>query len=350
MIKGKLENCKGDIMMQKNKSKVLILKLGSNCNLKCPHCHCAEMHFQLNEDIFKYIKENNIRRITFSGGEPLLYYETIKYIMERCGKEYAYKFVTNGTLITNEMVEFFNQYRTYICVSYDGEDGGRDKCDPKYKTIAKLRNNGLSVTVYESNMDFSKLTDDVATLQEKNGLKCWYKGQFFPNFAHQTSLSPNPDLTKEIAQKYIVQFGKQLEIECIAVKNGMAINQLPFLSGVLKRWFFKRDYDKGVRCCNSNIINMTLSGDFLLCPYNTIKVGSIYTGLDYFLIDSYKPERCKSCDLWDVCKNPCIMNITENECYIFKKIYKHFRKLVKKYNIHTQKLREEALEYGYSGG
>lgn len=335
--------------MQKEPSKVLVLKLGSNCNLECPHCHCAEMHFDLNEDIFVYIKNNPIRRITFSGGEPLMYFPLIKYIMEKCGKEYAYKFVTNATLITDEMVGFFNQYDTYVCVSYDGEEGNRDKCDPKYKIISKLKNNGLSVTVYNSNMNFEKLFWDIASLQEKNDLHSYYRGQFFPNFAHQTALSPSADLTKKQAQEYVVQFARQLECECIALNGGENIRKLPLLSGVLKRWFFKRNYKNGVRCCNPNIENMTISGDFLLCPYNTIKVGDIYTGIDYALVDSYKPERCKSCELWDICKNPCIMNITDNECYIFKTLYKHFLKLVKKYNLDTDALREEALKYSYQG-
>lgn len=335
--------------MQKESSKILVLKLGSDCNLKCSHCHCAEMHFELNEDIFDYIDKNNFRRITFSGGEPLLYFDLMKRIIERCGKALEYKFVTNGTLITDEMVDFFNQYRVYACVSYDGENGERDECDPRYKIISKLKNNGLSVTVYNSNMDFDKLSNDIAVLQEKNGLHCWYKGQFFPNFAHQTDVSPNPNLTREFAQQYVVQLARLLECECISLKAGANVKKLPILSGVLKRWFYKRNYEHGVRCCNPNIEIMTLAGDFLLCPYNTIKVGDIYTGINYDLVDSYKPERCKSCELWDICKNPCIMNITDNECYIFKTLYKHFLKLVKKYNLNTDALREEALKYSYQG-
>lgn len=329
--------------MQKRNSKIIVLKLGSKCNLSCPHCHCADMHFTLNEDIFDYIKENDVKRITFSGGEPLLYYDTIKYIMARCGKDYTYRFVTNGTLLTNAMVEFFNRYKTYVYVSYDGELGARDKCDPKYKIIGKLKHNGLAVTVYRSNMDLTKLERDVAILQEKNKLSCWKRGQFFPNFAHQTNLSPNPALTKEIAQQYVVQFGRKLELECIALKNGTPMRKLCLLGGVLLKWFYRRDYVQGVRCCNPNIENLTLAGDFLLCPYNTKTVGNIYTGIDYALVDSHKPDRCRSCELWDICKNPCIENITEHECYIFKTLYKHFRKLMDKYGLDDKALRQEIL-------
>ena len=97
---------------------------------------------------------------------------------------------------------------------------------------------------------------------------------------------------------------------------------------------------RGVRCCNENKVSLAINGDFLLCPYDDIVVGNIYEGIDWDKVESYIPERCKNCPLWESCMNTCIANITENECYISKVLHKHFYKLMDKYGYTYEQLEE----------
>src|SRR5574344_247708 len=138
-----------------NTTKILI-KLGSNCNLHCKHCHCCETHPEFNKDIIPYIKNiKDHKRITFSGGEPLLYWDTIKYIMKELGDKLEYRMVTNGTIMDEEKIMFLNQYNIAIGLSYDGSDSERDSSIvPKYELFNKLKQSGsISCLVYNNNMN-----------------------------------------------------------------------------------------------------------------------------------------------------------------------------------------------------
>lgn len=107
-------------------SRLLNLKLGSKCNLGCSHCHCEPSNFSFNPDIIPYINKQNYQRITFSGGKPLLYINTIKSIVSQLEIKPIYRIVTNGTLLTKEIVNWLNQYDFRVIVSYDGSRSNRD--------------------------------------------------------------------------------------------------------------------------------------------------------------------------------------------------------------------------------
>lgn len=316
----------------------ILIKLGTNCNLHCKHCHCIETHPKFNSDIIPYIKNiKGNKRITFSGGEPFLYWDIIKHIMKELGDSLLYKIVTNGTIMDNEKIMFLNQYNCQIILSYDGEDSERDlSITPNYKLFSKLKQSGpIASLVYNKNMDLRKLSNDIRNFRINNNLVKFVKntGAFFPNFVHQTKDNPNKDITKDTVIEYCKQLAILLEEDMINYKNGNNINQLGILECLTFIKFKKKEYENGFSCCNESMLNLTIEGNFLLCPYGSIKVGDIYNGIDWNLVNSYKPDRCKKCELWDICRNQCIANVTDNECYIYKVIYKHYKKLLKKYDI-----------------
>lgn len=117
------------------------------CNMDCPYCMHYEhkknkkikpgMQFGLENSIkfFDYFIENSPYKkvqITFSGGEPLIFFK--QYIvpmtlyMRKREKEIGNKKIvidifTNGTLLNEEMMEFFVENEVKIGVSYDGYCG-----------------------------------------------------------------------------------------------------------------------------------------------------------------------------------------------------------------------------------
>ena len=321
--------------------KTIVIKLGGSCNLHCKHCHCLKAEYDYNPDIIKYIKDNSYKQITFCGGEPTMYFELIKKIVEALNKDYVYKLVTNGTLLTNEMVDFFNIYNFHVGMSYDGNNHSRDNSFlGRYRKVTKINKNGIAVLYSKDNEDFDKLDNDVYWLRRD-----WDIGKsdnYWVNFCHQTKIAPNTEITKELAKKYCQFLGIKLEFEFKDyISKGRVIDKdMPILPTAFKKWVQKK-YERGVACCRESSHALSINGDFLLCPYGDIKVGDIYTGIDWDLVESYIPERCKNCPQWESCHNTCIANITENECYIAKVMHKHFYKLMAKYNVTYDELEEK---------
>lgn len=61
-------------------------------------------------------------RLLFSGGEPLLYWDWIKEIIEKYQHRFQYMFNTSGYLFTEEMLEFLSHYTVSFVLSVDGNE------------------------------------------------------------------------------------------------------------------------------------------------------------------------------------------------------------------------------------
>lgn len=110
----------------------------NSCNLKCPYCFEQNKNNEYFDDQKIYVLIENLKNIiflsgleclnvTFTGGEPLLRFPSIKKVCNEINllsKKYNvtinYDIITNGTLITNEMLNFFNINRFNIQISFDG--------------------------------------------------------------------------------------------------------------------------------------------------------------------------------------------------------------------------------------
>lgn len=116
----------------------IYLKFGNGCNFDCKYCSQGESDrcFQnepskgctLSQEVIDwldhYVAEINDPKkptyIVLWGGEPLLYFDSIKFVVERYGKAFNYGTATNGTYLTEEIVEFFNKHEIRLALSHDG--------------------------------------------------------------------------------------------------------------------------------------------------------------------------------------------------------------------------------------
>lgn len=108
------------------------------CNFKCIYCYSAagrsqgEVKFEDIKAVADYLfksgrKQTNPYIINFSGGgEPLLSFplikKTVEYIHEIAdGTEYKYNIglVTNGSLITPEIIDYFTKWKVDMAVSFE---------------------------------------------------------------------------------------------------------------------------------------------------------------------------------------------------------------------------------------
>ena len=117
------------------------LQLTQNCNFRCAYCHytCNDggqrthSETRLSEEIAKkailYLRDHSIDTpsvyVGFYGGEPLLEFPLLKEVVsfseeQLKGKEIHYTITSNGTLLTDEIIEFFSEHKFTLLVSLDG--------------------------------------------------------------------------------------------------------------------------------------------------------------------------------------------------------------------------------------
>lgn len=155
----------------------LVISCAETCNLKCTYCFANEGTYNskgkkiMKEEDYNILlnillkKEYPIKSISLFGGEPLLGFKHIKKFIQDLESEYLKKswnmpligIVTNGTLINEEIIDFFNNYHIVVTISIDGDksinDTNRiyeDKRISVYDTIinniAKIQNKQFQLT------------------------------------------------------------------------------------------------------------------------------------------------------------------------------------------------------------
>lgn len=128
-----------------------------DCNFNCSYCmQKKEKKTMDNTTIetavdffYPFLKGDKIY-ISFYGGEPLLAYDKIKYTVQLLqkknktgGKNFEFSLTTNGSLITEEMLEFFNRNQFGLMLSFDGlaQEKGRKKgtLDQMVQVMKRIR-------------------------------------------------------------------------------------------------------------------------------------------------------------------------------------------------------------------
>lgn len=104
------------------------IPLGLDCNFKCRYCYrdfCRNpLPSKLSDCVKEYLQQLSPKvteSVCMSGGEPLIYWHTIQEIYSYLPKDIHLKIMTNGSLLTQEIVDFANQTNTETFVSHDGE-------------------------------------------------------------------------------------------------------------------------------------------------------------------------------------------------------------------------------------
>lgn len=117
------------------------LQLTQNCNFRCAYCHYTSndgsqrthsnkrMSIEVAKAAILYLRDHSTDipsvYVGFYGGEPLLEFPLLKEIVAFCeeqmkGKDIHYTITSNGTLLTDEIIEFFSIHKFTLMVSLDG--------------------------------------------------------------------------------------------------------------------------------------------------------------------------------------------------------------------------------------
>lgn len=110
------------------------------CNQKCTYCHASskdmdQKTFDMSIETAKKAVDITLMspaeslKIEFQGGEPLLHFETIKFVIEYANsqallKDKKLEFVacTNLTMVTDDMLKYFADNNVLISISLDGPE------------------------------------------------------------------------------------------------------------------------------------------------------------------------------------------------------------------------------------
>jgi len=130
--------------------KTLILHVTEACNLRCTYCYQAEtaerqeagqqqamsreVAQQAVEFLFEHSGPLEELVIVFFGGEPLLNFEAIRFVVDlatekgkEAGKRVSFALTTNGTVLTDEIVRFLDEKNIGVTVSMDGYQAVHDR-------------------------------------------------------------------------------------------------------------------------------------------------------------------------------------------------------------------------------
>ena len=129
----------------------MILGLTENCNLRCKYCIFSGNYEEMRTHTFKRMEKETALKsvqnmdyinewkeyapdkqpvISFYGGEPLLRFDLIQEVVayvKQTGFKTMFSMTTNGTLLTDHIIEFLVTHNVMISVSLDGSKEMHDK-------------------------------------------------------------------------------------------------------------------------------------------------------------------------------------------------------------------------------
>ena len=145
------------ILGKKRIIRKLKIQLGMACNYHCKYCMQANYRDlgssihgpEAVEAFLQKLEDANIElkpygQIEFWGGEPLVYWKTLKLLIPKLREKWGFKssmlMITNGSLMTDEIADFLIRYQISVCISHDGpgfslRDDKDPLFDPKIKNV-----------------------------------------------------------------------------------------------------------------------------------------------------------------------------------------------------------------------
>jgi len=123
----------------------LVLNITNQCNLSCKYCYefgedklanpegkAQYMPVETAQQAIDHLLANSAGRrsvhVTFFGGETLLNFRVMRSAVQyavvkarEAGKSVDFSLTTNGTLLSEEVIEFLSEYRVGVTISLDGD-------------------------------------------------------------------------------------------------------------------------------------------------------------------------------------------------------------------------------------
>jgi sulfatase maturation enzyme AslB (radical SAM superfamily) len=249
--------------MEKMEISNLTFVVTDDCNFDCTYCFqkkekqtISNTTIETAVDFFYPFFNNHKTHIGFYGGEPLLAYNKMEHaVLLLLGKNKAgnknleFSVTTNGTLLTEKILDFFNRHKFTLVLSFDGlaQDKGRKK-----GTLEKMLRLMKQIRTYpdihfEINSVFSPdtiadLSESIRFIIQQEGPEITFNISTFEEWdsAHRDTL--------EMELKRLVDFLVLLYKE----KGTMPVKNFRFLPG-------KKEEKKGIFRCGGGSYRMSVT-------------------------------------------------------------------------------------------
>lgn len=343
----------------------LQLVVSNFCNFNCKYCFLNEEHklrdnsennapsdmkFDVAEKAINFMIDNikkngnQILSIEFFGGEPLMNWKLIKEVMnyygngEKSGIDIEYTITTNGSLITNEIVDYLEKYNVHTIISYDSPNS-RERMTKNKKDL-----NEVLVPVFDK-MLHRNIVKSFNSVISKYTLENYdYKGLI------------------DIAKKYDIQnIGLILDLDVDLLGENINLDDIVdiilktyyegkekgiYVTGYWAKMFLQINnqedlfYEKGYKACPAVgcKISVEPSGDIFACKCCPTKIGEIESAQSMLNNGEYREyldkaytnsDTCYKCELEGFCSGVCVGSLEKkgskygknnNLCYVYKRI------------------------------
>lgn len=325
--------------MNNNKINAATIYLGSKCNLNCSYCHreVKENEDKVSDRLINQLKKQNVDRIKFMGGEPLLYIKEIKKVVnEFSNKNVEFSLTTNGILL-NTYKDYLKKHNFLICVSYDGNNELRQDYDP-FTNVLDYNKLSISCTIHNKNTNFYEI---IKRFKEKESILN-RSLSFYPHVIHVTSEDNRRYGLDKKDIIYIIMQYKEIVTSFIDsyIKYGVINKWYYAIFHMLQLRYYANFSFGETYCVNRNLKKYECNGNMNSCLYIRDDI------LDYnkwkenqaLIIDSKFP-RCKNCNVYDMCGAACIKSIEHSiECYFYYNLFSWFKEIYEKYKKELDKL------------
>lgn len=301
----------------------LFIIVTDGCNLNCKYCfekkkHNLKMSRTIADKILLYIAEqistNQYTKmdITYSGGEPFLNSDVIKYLTEIIWKRYGLKYIisfstiTNGTIKDDDLFELFDRYGFELQITLDGYKETHDAIrtdDRENKTFELICNNINDILCHYKDVkiiirinmthkrleDYSQLLDYIhrqwRQYYQNNGIA------FYFSFL-------DVEITSEMFYSYYDKLRTILYLSMKEMEKGFSISREIIDGGKC----LIRDRDGIVIDANGDLYEC-----FSFLGYEQMKIGNI-ADKAYCVKRETTRYMCKNieCPFYQVCMGGCI--------------------------------------------
>ena len=342
----------------------LALHVVHDCNLRCAYCYgeggsyggvrkpmSKEVAIRAIDFLLEQGKDQKEYSVIFFGGEPLMNFELIKVVTQYCKAKEQEKDIkiylgmtTNGTLLTEEVLDFLDENDISVGVSIDGPQEVNDTCRkcvdgsgsfakilPNIKEIIRRRDGRVTARVTLTKKHLNMY--DIAQYMEELGFRK-------VNVALVSADEKSPlAIQKEDYQTISNEYKKIAEKTFQSIKN--------------RERFFTNIFTSHLRIldnknplifnCGAGRKYMAVSpeGDLYLCHRfageNQYKMGNVYSGIiaerrkEVFRAHVDAREECSECWARYLCGGGCfydsyekggdLMSAPEDYCDSYRDLY-----------------------------
>lgn len=366
-------------IIAKKKECEFLINTTHTCNLSCKYCFVEEGYntfsgkgasnaitditiSELINFAVKYCEEYDKVTFHFYGGEPLLLFDKVKEITEKAYNTFKnlratalFFITTNGTLINDEIANFFNLYKYKVLISFDGEDY-------THNSMRVFHNGEGSHNTVLNNIRFLKNYTNItiglsAVIHNQNRLLTTYNylKSFSPAFIKAEYIRTPEGSPFELKGNSKELYFKDLEKIADEVVDDLLNDRVPidyrFNSRVLQIW---RQIEREEFCsAGCHILGIAANGDIFPCTLligdKSSFLGDVKNGLDDSKRDKFiswhkytGKQSCQICEERIYCGGGCSA-MWKNTNQGFCDFIKHEIKLAKYIYNRVAKEKPEAL-------